>query len=249
MRVAPHPHIGLQTVTFLSSGEVLHRDGLGSAELVRPGELSIMTAGEGIAHAEESPPGHGPLLQGVQLWIALAEDERRGAPDFALHRELPEVGLGAFSCRILCGEFAGERSPAAVRASTLAVELAAPSSARAAFPLEAGRDYGPWSLAGRVCADGMDLARGTLATVAMPGARDRGELMIESEGPCRALLIAGMPLGEPLLMWWNFVARTAREIEAARARWEGGGFAPVVGYAGAPIPAPQLPAGRLRARP
>lgn len=273
MRVGPHPHIGLQTVTFLVSGEILHRDGLGSVALVRPGELALMTAGSGIAHAEESPAGAAGELQGVQLWIALPDRDRYTAPDFALHRQLPEIDLGAFTSKVLIGDFAGMASPAMGRSPLVALELSSRAAGRSAIPLTVGFDYGLWVLSGRVRVDGIALGRGSLAYVGSSAstplgtanaertvggspvrARADGEILLDASGPSRVLLIGGTPLGEDLLLWWNFVARTAEEIEAARDRWEArespssDGFAPVVGFDGAPIPAPPLPPGRLRPR-
>jgi redox-sensitive bicupin YhaK (pirin superfamily) len=244
MRVGPHPHIGLQTVTFLVAGEVLHRDGLGNAVVVRPGDLALMTAGSGIVHAEESVPGTGPILQGVQLWIALPDDRRWTEPIFSHHGELPEVELGGFVGRVLIGTLASATSPAAVHSPLVAAEIRSRSSATATVPLESDYEHGMWSLSGSVRVNGTLLERGTLAYIA-PGAT---ELLIDSAEPSRVFLVGGRPLEEELLLWWNFVARTSEEVSAARSRWEAGEFAPVVGYDGPPIPAPPLPQGRLTAR-
>src|SRR6204780_2016978 len=112
MRVPPHPHIGLQTVTWLLSGNVLHRDSLGSEQMIRPGQLNLMTAGRGIAHSEESPVEHDPLLHGVQLWVALPDAFRHTEPAFAHHADLPSVGIGGFEVTVFVGSLAGAQSPA-----------------------------------------------------------------------------------------------------------------------------------------
>src|SRR5215472_8240103 len=96
MAVPPHPHIGLQTVTWLLAGNVLHRDSLGSEQMIRPGQLNLMTAGRGIAHAEESPAAHDPVLHGVQLWVALPDRSRHVAPGFEHHAQLPVTRIGDF---------------------------------------------------------------------------------------------------------------------------------------------------------
>ena len=114
MKVPPHPHIGLQTVTWLISGDVLHTDSLGSEQLIRPGQLNLMTAGRGIAHAEVSPAEHDPALHGVQLWVALPDAARQVEPAFAHHPELPAADIGGFVARVFIGSLAGERSPARV---------------------------------------------------------------------------------------------------------------------------------------
>ena len=110
MQVPPHPHIGLQTVTWLLAGNVLHRDSLGSEQMIRPGQLNLMTAGRGIAHSEESPAEHDPQLHGVQLWVALPEASRQAEPGFEHHAELPSAGLAGFEVTVFVGELAGLRS-------------------------------------------------------------------------------------------------------------------------------------------
>ncbi|MGH8970447.1 MAG: pirin family protein, partial [Actinomycetes bacterium] len=112
MQVPPHPHTGLQTVTWLLEGEVRHEDSLGSRVLVRPGELSLMTAGRGISHAETSPVRHPPLLRGVQLWVALPDAARHGDPRFAHHPDLPVVEDADLRATVIVGTLAGAVSPA-----------------------------------------------------------------------------------------------------------------------------------------
>ena len=114
MQVPPHPHIGLQTVTWLIEGGVLHRDSLGSEQMIRPGQLHLMTAGHGIAHSEESPDGHDPGLHGVQLRLALPEADRQVAPAVQHPAELPVTGLGGLRATAFAGALAGVRSPARV---------------------------------------------------------------------------------------------------------------------------------------
>src|SRR6202046_2799070 len=112
MRVPPHPHIGLQTVTWLLSGYVLHRDSLGGEQMIRPGQLNLMTAGRGIAHAEESPVEHDPQLHGVQLWVALPEASRRTSAAFEHHAQLPQTGINGLTITVFLGSLAGAESPA-----------------------------------------------------------------------------------------------------------------------------------------
>jgi quercetin 2,3-dioxygenase len=129
MQVPPHPHIGLQTVSWLFEGLVRHRDSLGSRQLIRPGELNLMTAGGGIAHSEESAAGRPPVLHGLQLWIALPEAERHTEPRFAHHADLPVVRDGAASVTVVIGEYRGERSPAEVFSPLAGFEVAVPTGA------------------------------------------------------------------------------------------------------------------------
>ncbi|MDA8292638.1 MAG: pirin family protein [Actinomycetota bacterium] len=253
MQVAPHPHVGLETVTFLVDGQLRHRDSLGSDALVGPGEVSLMTAGAGIVHSERSPGGHGPVLHGVQLWAALPDHARGVAPAYRHATDLPTVRLGASSCRVLLGSFARVSSPLATRAPGLAVELVL----RASAP----RTTGPVALDPShehvvIVLDGSaDLVSGGTRTTRPVGpgelvvpAAGTEEISIESPSGARLLLLGGPPLGEEILVWWNFVARSSEEIGAARARWEDGGFGSVPGDDAPPVPAPPLPSVRLRAR-
>ncbi|MFC7615637.1 pirin family protein [Actinokineospora soli] len=111
MQVPPHPHIGLQTVSWLLEGEVFHRDSLGSAQLLRPGTLGLMTAGAAIAHSEQSPPVHPSLLHGTQLWVALPDAERHRAPSWEFHESLPVWTGAGVDARVLLGDLDGARSP------------------------------------------------------------------------------------------------------------------------------------------
>lgn len=247
MHVAPHPHVGLETVTYLVEGEVNHRDGLGNDAVVRPGELSLMTAGAGIAHSEHSPPGHGAVLHGVQLWIALPDELRHAPPAYRHVRALPSAAVGGLDCRVLLGSFAGVASPAAGLTPCVAAELVWPRTAggyRTPVPLDPSYEHAVVVLGESVSLDGVEIGPGELAVL------DAGadEVALDAPPGGRALLLGGAPFREDLLMWWNFVARTGEEIEDARSRWEHGGFDPVCADASPPVPAPPLPAGRLRAR-
>jgi redox-sensitive bicupin YhaK (pirin superfamily) len=141
MQVPPHPHIGLQMVTWLMQGNVLHRDSLGSEQMIRPGQLNLMTAGRGIAHSEESPLDHDPGLHGVQLWLALPNAHRQAHPDFEHHAELPVVGLGGLRARVFAGALADVSSPARVFSTVVGAEISALRDARGAVPLMPGHEY------------------------------------------------------------------------------------------------------------
>lgn len=216
MNVGPHPHIGLQTVTWLVEGRVLHRDSLGSEQLIRPGQLNLMTAGRGVSHAEETPPGADGRLHGVQLWVAQPEATRAGDPDFEHHDTLPEAEAGGAVATVLVGGFAGVRSPARTDTPLVGVDLAL-RGGEATFPLEPGFEYGLVPLAGTWRVDGAGLAPGVLAYLG----EGRTELRLDGEPGSRALLLGGEPFAEPVLMWWNFVGRHRDELDAARRDWEG----------------------------
>ena len=249
MRVPPHPHIGLQTVTWLLSGNVLHRDSLGSEQVIRPGQLNLMTAGRGIAHSEESPAEHDPSLHGVQLWVALPDASRHTEPAFAHHAELPATGIGGFEVTVFAGSLGGARSPARMFSEIVGAELAARRDASGSLPLAASHEHVIFVATGSARVDGAPDA-----TVLRPGQllyldTGREQVGVSAAAGSRLFLLGGVPLGEQLVMWWNLVARTPEEIEAAVADWRAGRFGTVAGYDGEPLPAPPLVALRSPRRP
>jgi quercetin 2,3-dioxygenase len=238
MDVAPHPHIGLQTVTWPLEGEIVHRDTLGYAQRIRPGQLNLMTAGRGIAHSEESPADRPQRLHGAQLWIALPDAERNCEPAFNHYPELPVVERDGMKITVLLGAALGERSPGRIHTPLVGLDLVAPDKAATSMPLEAGFEYGALVLEGSAWAEGEALEVGTFLYLGY----GRTALLLRTPASARILVIGGEPFGEEVLLWWNFVARSRAEIEAARSDWESGRrFAAVQGYPGARLVAPQLP--------
>ena len=155
MRVPPHPHIGLQTVTWLISGNVLHRDSLGTEQMIRPGQLNLMTAGRGIAHSEESPAEHDPSLHGVQLWVALPAASRHTEPAFSHHAELPSAGIGGFTVTVFAGSLGGARSPARMFSEIVGAELAAAArDTSGTIPLAASHEHVLFVAAGSARVEG-----------------------------------------------------------------------------------------------
>ena len=246
MQVPPHPHIGLQTVSWLFQGLVLHRDSLGRQQLIRPGELNLMTAGRGITHSEESAAGRPPVLHGLQLWIALPEAERHGEPRFAHHADLPVVRDGAASVTVAIGEYRGERSPAEVFSPLAGYEVAVPGGNDFMLPVREDFEHGVVAVDGSAVVGGALIAPGLLAY--LPAGES--EIRLSPAGGrrlARFFVIGGVPFGERLLMWWNFVAHSAGEITRAREDWVAGRFPQVRGYPGAPLAAPPLPPVPLKA--
>ncbi len=234
MRVPPHPHTGLQTVSWLVAGRVLHRDSLGSLQEIRPGGLNLMTAGRGISHSEES---RREVLHGVQLWVALPDEHRQVEPAFEHHGSLPVRTGPGFAATVIMGSWGGETSPATVHSPLVGAEVAVDGSAE--LPLDPAFEHGVLLLDGVV----EPLRRGPLCYLP-PG---RESLRVSGQG--RVLLIGGEPFGEEIVMWWNFVGRGHDEIVAFRKEWmEGEGFGAVEGFDGDPLPAPVLPGTRLRPR-
>lgn len=238
MDVPPHPHIGLQTVSWLLEGDLLHKDSLGLEGSAGPGVLNLMTAGRGIAHAEETPTGNDGRLRGVQLWVALPDEAREAAPAFEQHRALPVIELQGGGARLIMGELAGVRSPARAFSPLVAAEVSMAASGRPVLPLDPDFEHALVPLEGAFGLDGRPLSIDTLYYLGS-GRRD---LVLSCEGgPSRALLLGGAPFGETILMWWNFVARTHEEIVVAREDWEAGRrFGEVRAYKGRRAQAPPL---------
>jgi quercetin 2,3-dioxygenase len=246
MQVPPHPHTGLQTVSWLVAGEVLHHDSVGSEQLVRPGQLNLMTAGRGIAHSEQSPPDHSPILHGLQLWTALPDGDRGTAPHFEHHPDLPVLADDGCSVTVIMGELDGCTAPARVFSPLIGAEAVLAPGADACLPLRPEWEYAVLALAGEPEVDGTALAPGPLLYLGL----GRTELSLRAAREARLMLIGGAPFEEHLVMWWNFVGRDHEEIVAAREQWMAGDprFGPVPGYPGPALPAPPMPSTRLRAR-
>jgi len=211
--IGPHPHMGLQTVTWLLSGELLHLDSLGSEQLIRPGQLNLMTAGHGVAHAEEDP-GRATELHAVQLWVAQPESTRHGAAAFEHHAELPRLDLGGGEATVLIGDVGGLTSPARRDTQHMGADLALRPGGTV-VPLRADYEHALVVLEGGVRVGERVAGPGVLAYLG--AGRDDCRLVVDA--PARALLLGGVPFPEPVLMWWNFVGRTRDEISEARRQW------------------------------
>lgn len=242
MRVGPHPHIGLQTVTWLLRGEVLHRDSLGNVQVITPGALNLMTAGRGISHSEESPTPHSPEIHGLQLWIALPDAKRAIEPDFAHYPSVPVVNQDGCAISVFVGEWLGERSPAAVHSPLVGACIEAEASAATRLPLRADFEHGVVVTHGEVEVNGERLSPGTLLYLPL----GTPELALSNGNDNAGVaLVGGAPLGEEILMWWNFVAREKQEVVQVTRDWNNGtGYlGDVRGYDGARLVAPMPPWG------
>jgi redox-sensitive bicupin YhaK (pirin superfamily) len=236
MDVAPHPHIGLQTVSWLLEGDVLHKDSLGREGAAGPGVLNLMTAGRGIAHSEETPRQNVGRLTGLQLWVALPEARRDIEPSFDQHRGLPALGLDGGRATVLLGELGGVPSPAQAFSPIVGADVTGDPDRRLLLPLNPGFEHALVLLQGPCSLDGRPLSVDTLYYL---GSGRRELTLLSGPQQVRALLLGGAPFEETILMWWNFVARTTEEIVAAREDWEAGRrFGEVGAYAGPRLAAP-----------
>ena len=215
MEIGPHPHIGLQTVTWLLRGEALHSDSLGTEQLIRAGQLNLMTSGHGIAHAELGSQS-GAL--GLQMWIALPEDTRHGASAFEHHAHLPIHDVGTGEAKVIVGSLDGTASPARTDTPLVGAELSLGKGV-AEIPANTGFEYGLVPVEGEVNINGAIVEPGYLGLIPAGGQTLRIEA---NQDGTRAMLIGGEPLGERIQMWWNFVARSREELTEAWRDWDTG---------------------------
>ncbi len=231
MVVPPHPHTGLQTVSWLFEGEIEHRDSVGSHAFVRPGELNLMTAGHGISHSEVSTEST-TVLHGAQLWVALPSASRQVDPFFESHTAVT-TRLGDADLSVFVGEFAGCSVGATTFTPLVAVEVRLPAHGAVDLPLRPGFEYGFLVDSGPVTVGGAHVERTELAYSGL----GRSHIEVRAgEEPARLLLIGGEPLDEKILMWWNFVGRNHEEIVAYRAEWQRESGAPEPDGSGATAP-------------
>ena len=249
MDVPPHPHTGLQTVSWLFEGEVEHRDSAGVHAFVRPGELNLMTAGACICHSEVSTAAT-TVLHGVQLWVALPDADRDTERDFAHYAPEP-VGLPGGVLRVFLGALAGSRSPVHTFTPLLGAQIDLSSGERVDLDIDPSFEHGVLLDRGSLDAAGVPLDVADLGY--QPTGCDVLTLRNTGEGPARVILLGGPPFAEELVMWWNFVGRSHENIATYRRQWEDRDdrFGAVDGYEGsvARLPAPPLPNATLRPRP
>jgi quercetin 2,3-dioxygenase len=246
MQVAPHPHTGLQTVSWLLEGRVHHRDSLGSDVEFGPGELALMTAGHGIAHSEQSPVSHPRFLHGAQLWVVLPDASRETAPAFEHHATLPGITSYGMTTTVLMGSFGGATSPGTAHTALVGVDLDLTAGADVEVPLEPDFEYGLLASSGSAVVEDAPLERGSMLYLGT----GRRSLRVRAAEATRLLLLGGEPFEEHIVMWWNFVGRSGEEIADYAERWnaEDERFGAVIGYDGARLEAPALPPVPLRAR-
>lgn len=277
MSVLPHPHTGLQTVTWPLAGNIRHRDSVGSDVIVRPGELNIMTAGRGVSHSEfavlpPAPAGGGvpdgdsdgtspelPVQRGLQLWVALPDSERHRAPAFEQHRELPVVRGDGFTATVMVGTLAGATSPATMYSPIVGADISC--TGPISLPLRPEFEHAVLVLEGGLALDGQEVLPGPLGYLGS----GRSSLDLDASPGTRFVLLGGEPFEEELLMWWNFVGRSHDEVAQSRLDWEAQaglsdddasrarfglvrGHGPDAGPEAGRIPAPPLPGVPLRPR-
>jgi hypothetical protein len=256
MRVEPHPHIGLQTVTWPLVGEIRHRDTLDSDVVLRRGQLNLMTAGNGIAHSEYSVGEEAGALDALQLWVVLPDGAATGSPGFEQHLSLPGLALPAeqgsdADVTVVMGTYAGVASPATAYTPIVGAEIRLEPGSRVTLPLDPAWEHGLVLVDGdaRVSVADLDEAALSADDVLFLG-DSRESAIVASEGGALLFLLGGEPFEQDLVMWWNFAARSHEEIALAREDWEAGSdrFGHVVGHGDERVPAPPIPPVQLMPR-
>ncbi len=247
MVVPPHPHTGLQTVSWLFSGEIEHRDSAGHHAMVRPGELNLMTAGRGISHSEYSTPGTA-LLHGAQLWLALPDGERQTDPDFEHFAPEPVDGEG-WEARVFLGSLLGSTSPVRTYSPLLGAEIRLRAGTSLSVAVDPEFEHGILLDSGGLLVEGKPLAAHDLGYLPAGAAAIELEAVDED---VLLLLLGGTPFGEKIVMWWNFIGRDHDEVVAFRTQWQhlletgtDGRFSLPEGDPLPALPAPVLPNARM----
>ena len=237
--VRPHPHIGLATVTYLFAGEILHRDSLGSAQPIRPGDVNWMTAGRGIAHSERTDAAqraHSNRLFGIQSWVALPKAQEEMGPAFIHHpvATLPAVEEGGLRLRLIAGTGWGLRAPVAVSSPLFYADATLAPGADLPLPDE-HEERGAYVVQGTLEVAGTRFEAGRMLLFR---AGDHLALRAGAEG-ARLLLLGGAAMDGPRFIFWNFVSSSRERIEQAKADWKEGRFGKVPGDDKEFIPLPE----------
>ncbi len=238
MKVSPHPHTALQTFTWMIEGEVLHRDSLGYEQVIRPGQVNLMTAGYGISHSEDTY-GESRQLHAVQLWIALPEAVKDISPRFDHYPTLPRWAEGEIHFHLLVGEYGTYKAPTLTFSPLIGLDIIAKKTARQVLTLRPEFEYGIFAISGSATIEGQQIKSNELVYLG----KNITEISIELASDSHILLLGGEPLNESVLMWWNFIGRTKADIHAAVEEWNQGNprFGRVFNDEREPTPAPIMP--------
>ena len=247
MSVPPHPHTGLQTVSWLFEGEVQHHDSSGAQATVAPGSINLMSAGQGISHSEVSTsPG---VLHGVQLWLVLPDSSRHD-PAFFVAEMIERHQHDDGSLQVFLGSLQGISSGVPQAWPGLGAEFSLEPRGTMTLEVEASHEHAILLDSGSITVNGDGVKHHELGYLA-PGSHHI-DLTNTTDAPARGLILGGQPFEEEFVMWWNFIGRTHEEIEDFRNQWQ----ASLTGASGPfgnlthmpPLPAPEMPGVRLKAR-
>ncbi len=220
--VRPHPHIGLATVTYLFEGEIMHRDSLGYEQAIAPGAINLMVAGRGIVHSERTSNAKrasGQHMHGLQLWLALPEEQERCEPSFTHYAEdtLPTATIDGVPVRVMMGEGYGMTSPVTCPSPTFYAEAKLQTGQSLKLPEEI-REKAVYIVSGHAQMENEKLPE---CSFTIP--EDHNDAILSATKDTQIAIIGGDPVGSRLI-WWNFVATTQDMLDEAKGRWANGGF-------------------------
>ncbi len=233
--VIPHPHINLATVTYLFEGELVHRDSIGSVQIITPGAINLMVAGRGVVHSERTDRhlrAAGHAMHGLQLWLALPEQHEEIEPTFHHYpaSDLPRTSVDGVPLRVMIGDAYGLHAPVATFSPTLYAEADIPAGKTLRLPDEVG-ERAVYVVSGSLRLPDVDLPEETMTLL-----DDASRIELRAAADSRIALIGGSPLGKRF-MWWNFVSSNKERISKAKADWKGNRFPAVPGETEAcPLP-------------
>jgi redox-sensitive bicupin YhaK (pirin superfamily) len=225
--VPPHPHIGLQTVTYLFEGEILHTDSIGYQEYIKPGAVNWMTAGKGITHAEQVMKIQ-PRMHGIQSWVGLPHTKRKTAPSFEhfAKENLPTVEMKNAKIRVLAGNLEENISPIPTFQELTYLDISADENCYTAITVDPSHELAVYVCEGEISIDGTNVQKFELAKLS-----DNEEIFaFTSKNGARFVLFGGEPLPEPTVIYWNFITDTIGEAKQAMLDWEAGKFPQVPKY-------------------
>lgn len=226
LKVRAHPHIGLATITYLFSGEIMHRDSLGNEIAIRPGEVNWMTAGRGIAHSERAPyKNKSEILEGIQLWVALPKEYEDIDPNFSHFKEkdLPFIEKEKHRLRLIAGQSLGHSSAVPVYSDLFYFKVDSVEGSSFEFQLKTEQEAAIYILEGEIECEGHVYKRFDLVVF------KKGVVVkFKNQTATQYMFFGGSIFPEKRHVWWNFVSSDKEKIEIAKQNWKEGKFKKVI---------------------
>jgi redox-sensitive bicupin YhaK (pirin superfamily) len=226
MKVRAHPHIGLATITYLFSGEIVHRDSLNNIQTIKPGEVNWMTAGRGIVHSERVQKRPIPMiLEGIQLWVALPKEEEDVKPSFHHFKEasLPLIKMESLELRLIAGQALNHKSEVPVYSDLFYFDVKSKAQSQFKFNLESQQEAAAYVIKGELKINGVIYKRYSMIIFKL-GASLEFDVSADAE----FMFFGGTPFPEKRFMWWNFVSSSQDKIEVAKKSWSSQTFGQVI---------------------
>jgi len=228
--IGQHPHIGLSTLTYLFEGEILHKDSIGTEQLITPGSVNIMTAGNGVVHTERTPAylrdGRTSRMHGFQIWVALPKEFENMEPEFehVSKDKLPKWEIDSLSFTLIAGEAFGRKAPLKVFSPLFMLEVVASEASILDLKNEIKGEVGICVVNGAVSSNGNVVEKGNMLV-----SKTEDTCCIEVQENTHLLIFGGKPFEEERFIAWNFVSSSKETLEKAKADWQANGFKLIAG--------------------